>query len=276
VTIREALRSAAGRLASVSDTARLDAEVLMAHALETTREAMLLAGLDGEAPESFEALVERRLGHEPVAYIVGNQEFWSLDFRIGPGVLVPRPESETLIEAAQKWFAGRAPKRILDLGTGPGPLLLSALTEWPEATGIGVDASEDALSYARGNAERLGLAGRAEFRVGDWAKGIEGPFDLILCNPPYLDAEDEIMPDVRDFEPHIALFGEEHGLAPYREVAPQIAPLLAPGGAAAIEMGAGMADRIDPIFRAEGFETQRWRDLYGHERCLFIHNGTAS
>jgi len=269
--VREALRDAAARLAPVSASARLDAEVLMAEALGLTREAMLLDRLDSETPGGFSALIDRRLAHEPVAYIIGRQEFWSLDLKVGPGVLVPRSESETLIEAAQHWFGDEAPETILDLGTGPGTLLLAALSEWPDARGLGVDASEEALAYARGNAEALGLAGRTEFRLGNWAEGLSGRFDLILCNPPYLDAEDEITADVRDFEPHLALFGDARGLGAYRQIVPRLAPFIEKGGGAAIEMGKGQIDNVDKICRAEGFETRRWRDLLGIERCLFIH-----
>ncbi len=146
---------------------------------------MLLSRLDDPVPAAFDALVERRMTHEPVAYITGRRAFWTIDLLVGPGVLVPRADSETLIEAAVDHFAGRAPARILDLGTGPGTLLLAALAEWPDATGLGIDASAQALGYARRNGRALGMADRVGWARGDWTAGIDGPFDLILANPLY-------------------------------------------------------------------------------------------
>ena len=185
--VRAALAEGARSLASFSDTPRLDAELLMAHALGISRDDLLLKHLDAAAPEAFASLIERRLAHEPVAYLIGTRAFWTIALRVGPGVLVPRPDSETLIEAAVAHFAGRAPASILDLGTGPGTLLLAALAEWPGARGLGIDASAEALVYARRNAGDLGMADRAAFAHGDWAEGIDGRFDLILANPPYRD-----------------------------------------------------------------------------------------
>src|SRR5690349_16108760 len=141
--VREALAEAAARLAAVSETARLDAELLMAHALGVVRETLLLHHLDDAAPAAFDALVARRLAHEPVAYLTGRRAFWTIELEVGPGVLIPRPDSETLIEAAIAHFGERGPQRILDLGTGPGTLLLAALGQWPAATGLGIDASID-------------------------------------------------------------------------------------------------------------------------------------
>ncbi len=140
----------------------------MAHALGVSREAMILRHLGDPVPAALESLLARRLAHEPVAYITGRRAFWTIELAVGPGVLIPRPDSETLIEAAIEYFGARAPMRILDLGTGPGTLLLAALAEWPEAQGLGVDASEVALDYARRNAAALGMASRAAFRPGDW------------------------------------------------------------------------------------------------------------
>src|SRR5688500_1883337 len=149
---------------------------------------MLLDRLDREAPEGFEPLLARRLAHEPVAYITGRRAFWTIELEVGPGVLIPRPDSETLIEAAVERFGARGPATVLDLGTGPGTLLLAALAQWPAARGIGIDRSEHALRFARRNAERLGLGDRAAILSGDWAAGLEGRFELILCNPPYVEA----------------------------------------------------------------------------------------
>ena len=186
-SIPRALARATEQLGKTSDTPRLDAELLMAAALGIGRDRLILSDPRGEAPDAFFEFVERRKKGEPIAYITGHRAFWTVDLEVGPGALVPRPDSETLIASAVEHFAGSSgPKRILDLGTGPGTLLIAALDEWPRASGLGVDASGAALDYARRNASRLGMADRAEFRVGDWAKGIEERFDLILCNPPYV------------------------------------------------------------------------------------------
>ncbi|HYN45057.1 MAG TPA: peptide chain release factor N(5)-glutamine methyltransferase [Allosphingosinicella sp.] len=267
--VREALAAAAARLGAVGDTPRLDAELLMAHALEVSREEMFLNQLDAEAPARFESLVLRRLAHEPVAYITGRRAFWTVELEVGPGVLIPRADSETLIEAAVAHFVDQGPRRILDLGTGPGTLLLAALDQWPGATGIGVDASEDALAYARRNGARLGLAG-AEFRLGDWDQGLDERFDLILCNPPYVEAGAGLPPEVADWEPDGALYAGADGLAAYRRLAPAFARLLAPGGIACLEIGAGQEDMVSALFAAQGFTTESRRDLRGIVRCLVL------
>ena len=268
--VREALAAAAARLGPVSDTPRLDAELLMAHALGTTREQLLLDRLDEEVPDGFEALVERRLAHEPVAYVTGRRAFWTVELEVGPGVLVPRPDSETLIEAALALFGADGPATILDLGTGPGTLLLAALDQWPEATGLGVDRSDTALKYARSNAERLGFAGRARFRRGDWSEGLEERFDLILCNPPYVETDAKLAPDVRLWEPAEALFAGPEGLDAYRRLAPQLSGLLAEGGAACVEIGAGQHAAVTNLFGAQGFSVASRADLSGVPRCLIL------
>ena len=263
--VREALADAAARLAAVSETPRLDAELLMAHALGVARDDLLLRRLDDSAPPAFDALLERRLAHEPVAYLTGRRAFWTIGLQVGPGVLVPRPDSETLIEAAIAWFGDRAPRRILDLGTGPGTLLLAALDHWPEATGLGVDASEQALVWARRNA-----IPRAEFRLGDWGEGLDERFDLILCNPPYVEAGAELPPDVAGYEPEAALYAGPDGLDACRALAPQLPRLLARGGAACLEIGAGQAETASALFVAQGFTIESRRDLRGITRCLLL------
>jgi release factor glutamine methyltransferase len=268
--VRDAIAAAAERLKATSATPRLDAELLIAEALGVTREAMLLSRLDDPAPPEAEALLARRAAGEPVAYILGRRAFWSIELEVGPGVLIPRPDSESLLEAAVGHFRGRAPETILDLGTGPGTLLLAALAEWPQARGLGIDASEDALAYARRNAERLGMANRAELRVGDWAAGVEGRFDLILCNPPYVEDAAGLPPDVRDWEPAQALFAGANGLADYRRLAPQIPALLAPGGIACFEVGAGQAEAVAALFQAQGLHSATRPDLAGHLRCVAL------
>ncbi|MGE0179033.1 MAG: peptide chain release factor N(5)-glutamine methyltransferase [Sphingomonas sp.] len=268
--VREALAAATARLAATSDTARLDAELLMAHALGVDREALLLERSETAAPPSFEMLVQRRLKREPVAYVTGRRAFWTIELEVGPGALVPRPDSETLIEAAVAHFGARGPAWMLDLGTGPGTLLLAGLAQWPAARGIGIDASEVALGYARRNAERLGLAGRSEWRHGDWAAGVAERFDLILCNPPYVEAEALLPPDVARWEPEEALYAGWDGLADYRRLAPQLGPLLAPGGIACLELGAGQLAAASALFAGQGFTIESRADLSGTPRALIL------
>lgn len=265
--VREALAAAAQRLAAASDTPALDAELLMAHALGVERQEVLLRQLNAKAPAALEPLIARRAAGEPVAYITGRRAFWTIELEVGPGVLVPRPDTETLIEAAAH-FADAGRRRILDLGTGPGTLLLAALDQWPEATGLGIDASRAALAYARRNSARLGLAGRAEFRQGDWGEGIEERFDLILCNPPYVEDGADLPRDVSGFEPHEALFAGPDGLDAYRRLAPEISRLLARGGMACVELGAGQLAAAATLFEAAGLRVSSRKDLAGIDRCL--------
>lgn len=266
--IRAALAAAAGRLAETSDSPRLDAELLMAHALGVPRDALLLRHLGDAVPDAFEPLVQRRLAHEPVAYIIGRRAFWTIELAVGPGALVPRPDSETLIEAAIAYFEGRPPARILDLGTGPGTLLLAALDHWPEATGLGVDRSEQALDYARANAARLGMADRAAFRLGDWGEGLAETFDLILANPPYIGTDETLPEDVRCYEPGSALFAGPDGLDDYRRIIPDLPRLLAPGGTAMVEIGWTQADAVSAIARNSGFDAALYNDLAGRPRAI--------
>jgi release factor glutamine methyltransferase len=265
MTVRAALAPATVRLSPITDTPRLDAELLMAHALGVTREDLLLRHLDDPAPEAFEALVARRLAYEPVAYITGRRAFWTIELEVGPGVLIPRPDSETLIEAAVAHFGAAGPKRILDLGTGPGTLLLAALDQWPNATGIGVDASEEALAYAHRNANP-----RAEFRLGNWGEGLAERFDLILCNPPYVEAGADLPPGVARWEPAAALYAGADGLDAYRALAPRIRALLAPGGLCCLEIGAGQGEKIRALFAPHPFIVESRSDLRGIERCLLL------
>jgi release factor glutamine methyltransferase len=262
--IRKALADAAARIDG--PTPRLDAELLMTHALGVSRNDLLLRHLDGLVPEGFEALVARRLSHEPIAYITGTRGFWTIDLEVGPGALVPRADSETLIEVAVAHFAGRAPERILDLGTGPGTLLLAALAEWPSASGLGIDASEEALAYARRNAERLGL--NAAFQLGNWAEGLEGRFDLILANPPYIGTAEPLPAEVRDYEPGEALFAGPDGLNDYRRIIPDLPRLLAPQGIAVLEIGSTQAEAVSALVRQHGLVSRVTNDLQGLSRVV--------
>jgi release factor glutamine methyltransferase len=250
----------------MSDTARLDAELLMAHALGVERGALLLDPKRFDVPATFAALVERRVTHEPIAYIVGRRDFWTISLSVGPGVLIPRADSETLIEAAVAHFGEAGPATILDLGTGPGTLLLAALHQWPKARGIGVDRSEVALTYARANAAALGLADRATFVTGGWADG--GAADLILCNPPYIESNARLDRQITDYEPPEALFAGVDGLDDYRVIIPTLAPRILPGGVAIIEIGVGQCAAVTALAEAAGFTVTCKRDLGGRERAL--------
>jgi release factor glutamine methyltransferase len=274
-SVGEAIRSAAERLAATSDTARLDAELLMAHALGVTRSDLLLRHLRDPAPMGFAALVERRARHEPVAHILGRQEFYGLDLRVTSDTLIPRGDSETLIEAAREWFADREPPaRILDLGTGTGALLLAALSLWLGAEGVGIDASEAALAVAQENAAALGMGDRVVMRLADWrqerwTEGL-GCFDLILCNPPYVEEEAELAPSVRDHEPARALFAGAEGLDDYRVLIPALRGLLAPGAPAILEIGSGQAAAVGELAGAAGFAAALHRDLADRPRALLL------
>jgi release factor glutamine methyltransferase len=268
-TAREAIAASLRLLTAITDTPRLDAELLMAHALGVDRNALLLRHLDDGVPAAYGGLIKRRLAREPIAYITGMREFWSLNLAVTPDVLIPRPDSETLIECAIEHFKGLTPQRILDLGTGSGALLLAALSVWPDALGTGIDASKAALAVAQSNADRLGFADRAQFLHGDWATGLNGPFDLILCNPPYVELAANLTPEVMN-EPHGALFAGKHGLDDYVALAPQIGPLLAPGGCAVMEIGATQAASAGALFAAELLKVDVRQDLSGQDRCLVL------
>lgn len=273
--IQRALADAARTLTPTSDTARLDAELLMAEALGIDRDRLLLSPPDRPVPDRFAEMVERRRAGEPIAYITGRRAFWNIELHVGPGVLIPRPDSETLIAAALEHFEGRRPPaRILDLGTGPGTLLLAALDLWPQATGLGIDASRRALSYASANARRLGFEPRAEWRLGDWAVGVAECFDLILCNPPYVATDAPLGPGVAEHEPAEALFAGPQGLDDYRRIAPEIGRLLCPGGLAAIEIGYDQEESAAALFRAEGLTVTLARDLGDRPRALLINVNT--
>ncbi len=267
--MRSVLAAATQALSSITETPRLDAELLMAYALGVGRDELLMRHLGGVAPPTFEFLLNRRLAREPVAYITGVRDFWTLSLNVTPDVLIPRPESETLIEVAIDWFGKRSPATILDLGTGSGALLLAALSQWPDAQGLGLDASITALAVAQGNAKLTDLAARARFRTGNWAEGLEGSFDLVLCNPPYICIDATLEPEVLN-EPHEALYGGADGLSDYRILAPQISKLIARDGCACVEFGYGLGPAITALFEAQEMHVTTARDLAGLDRCLRI------
>lgn len=269
--LARALDEAARSLSRTSDTPRLDAELLMAEALGIDRDRLLLKPPTRTVPARFAEMIERRRNGEPIAYITGRRAFWDIELHVGPGVLIPRPDSEVLIASAIEHFNGSGgPRRILDLGTGPGTLLLGALDIWKEATGIGVDRSRRALSYAGANARRLGLEDRADLRLGDWAEGIDERFDLVLCNPPYIRTGTELGPGVAEYEPEEALFAGKDGLDAYRALAPQLLRLIADGGLAAVEIGFDQSNATLEILGDETLESRLAHDLAGHARAVLL------
>jgi release factor glutamine methyltransferase len=272
MTVGEAIRAAAECLVATSDTARLDAELLMAHALDMTRSEMLLKAMRDPAPTTFAALVKRRAGHEPLGYITGEAEFYGLSLQVTPATLIPRGDSETLVEAALDFaaVAGRA----IDLGTGSGALLLALLANRSGWTGVGIDASGAALAVASANAASLGLADRSawhhqSWRTPGWADDL-GTFDLILCNPPYVEDDADLDPDVRDFEPAGALFAGPEGLDDYRILLPQLRTMMNPGAVAIFEIGYTQAEAVTGIAVAAGFSAKLRRDLAGRPRALLL------
>ena len=268
--VARALTDAARQLSESSDTARLDAELLMAEALHIDRDRLILSPPERDVPKRFWSMVKRRSKGEPVAYITGRRAFWNIDLHVGPGVLVPRPDSEVLIASAIEHFDGIAPGRILDLGTGPGTLLLAALDVWPEATGVGIDVSRRALSYASANARRLGFEGRVKLQIGNWAEGLTQAFDLILCNPPYVAEGAELGPGVREYEPDEALFAGESGLDAYRALAPELPRLLNKGGLAAVEIGHEQAASVPALLTRDGLKSRIANDFADRPRAVLL------
>lgn len=227
---------------------------------------------------AYRGMVARRARREPVSRILGQREFWSLPFNLTPDTLDPRPDSETLVEGALTLCPDRAaPVSILDLGTGTGCLLLALLSELPRATGIGADISPAALRVARANAKALGLAHRTGFAASDWGDGLKGPFNLILANPPYIADGDigRLEPEVALYEPQEALAGGSDGLEAYGRLAPRLGALLAPGGHALLEVGAGQAAKVTGLLAEDGLKIRRiLRDFGGIERCIIASLAT--
>ncbi|MGE4480778.1 peptide chain release factor N(5)-glutamine methyltransferase [Acidocella sp.] len=247
---------------------RREARLLLAFALGTNAAGLLAR--DEVDPGCYAQALERRAAREPLAYITGHKEFWGLDFMTSPATLIPRPDTETLVEAVLE--SGLKPRAILDLGTGTGCLLLACLHEFPDAFGVGVDLNPDATRLARDNARHLGLAKRAAFLAGHWAGALDHPFDLVLSNPPYIESADlhALMPEVAGYEPASALDGGDDGLAAYRAIIGELPRILAPDGLAVLELGAGQAISVAALARQAGFDYVPRRDLSGMERAITL------
>ena len=277
MTAREAIDRAMRRLTAADiPEPRAEARRLLSLAMGVAAEGIVASSdrpLGSDVLARFESLVARRGTHEPFAYIAGEREFWSLPFRVTPATLIPRPDTETVVEAALEHVRACAnPKpRILDLGTGSGCILLALLSELPGAAGVGVDASEAALGVATGNARALGLSARAAFRLGDWSAGMSGPFELIVSNPPYIPDGDmsSLAADIAQFEPLSALAGGSDGLDAYRAIAGMAPPLLAADAALILEVGLGQAEAVAALLRSAGLDIAGTRaDLAGIPRCV--------
>ena len=275
--LAELIAGAVARLrAAEVERPRAEARILLAYALGIAREDLIAesAVLHPGALVRYENAILRRCAREPLAYIVGAREFWSLDFAVGPGVLIPRPQSEILVEEALRRFP-RPDERlaVLDLGTGSGCLLLSFLNERSNAEGLGIDSSLDALRWAAANARGLGLAHHAEWYHGCWTEGLSDTFDVVLVNPPYVVHNDiaKLEPEVAQYEPAEALSGGADGLDAYREIAAALAPRLAGRGRVFVELGAGQADAVNAIFTSAGLDhLDTAYDLAGIARCLVL------
>lgn len=257
------------------ESARVDARLLLAEALSISpQQAMLYPErvADEESLARLSVLRARRCAQEPMAHILGRREFWSLSFTVSPATLIPRPDSETLIELAVASVSDREKeRRVCDLGLGSGCLLFALLTEWPQAKGVGVDISSDALSVAKENARALGLSERARLIQGDWGQALAGPFDVLISNPPYIPSGDisGLALEVARYEPRLALDGGQDGLDAYRRIVLDAARLLTPGGQAFVEVGIGQAQSVAALFHKAGFIDIRIApDLQGIERCV--------
>lgn len=283
-TVDAAFRAAIQRLNEVGiDTARLDARLLLGHVLGGGPERVLAEGpraLTRDEAAAFEALLARRERFEPMSHILGRREFWSLNFKVTNATLTPRADTETLIEAVLDHAENV--ESVLDLGTGTGCIVLTLLSEWPQARGTGVDASPAALAVAHDNAKALGLSERARFVPGDWTKpdglsGVGGPFDVVVSNPPYISKHDidGLDPDVRDYEPREALDGGADGLEAYRAIIGRLGELLSPGGLVAFEVGIGQAQDVAQLLDGQGLAILETRlDIGGIPRAVVARNNS--
>lgn len=282
-TIKSVYRLAVSQLRTAGvSTPELDARILLQHAIGARREdfsTISEAELSADSQHKLTAMIQRRIAREPVSRIIGTREFWGLEFLLSPATLDPRPDSETVVEAAisvarrQSLVVSNRPFRILDLGTGTGCLLLSILHGIPNATGLGIDISPKAVETAHENAKQLGLADRAEFAVENWIEGITERFDLVISNPPYIPHAEikTLEPEVAKFEPLAALDGGEDGLEAYRIIAAGLHKVLKPSGKVVLEVGYGQAQSVSAIMQSHGLRLLGvQKDLGGVERTVII------
>ncbi|WP_165380303.1 peptide chain release factor N(5)-glutamine methyltransferase [Candidatus Finniella inopinata] len=226
--------------------------------------------ISGEDFDRLVPLVQRRCNNEPLSKIIGQREFWSLPFKVTADTLDPRPDSETLIQAVLEHFPDHdIPLTIIDFGTGTGCLFLSLLSEYPNSLGVGVDISDAALAVAQQNAGRLGLDQRASFIKGNWAEGMQGTFDVLISNPPYIGLNDLLEDSVKQYDPHQALYAGEDGLAAYRALLPQLPALMHPYSLAFLEIGLGQGDTVRWVAKQAGLVfLATYPDLSGIERVV--------
>jgi release factor glutamine methyltransferase len=276
LTIKQILIANIPLLRSYSgDLAVLEARVLLCHVLACTRSDLISEPdrkVSSDQQAQFKDMIERRSRGEPIAKIIGEKEFWGLPFKVTADTLDPRPDTETLIEAVLEYVdKGSASSNILDLGTGTGCILLTLLHELKNSKGVGVDISPAALQVAQENAKRLGLENQATFIQSDWGEKVEGLFDLIVSNPPYITEADfeNLAPDVRNFDPKLALNGGVDGLDCYRKIAPIIDKYLAKNGFFAIEFGINQERQVERILRENNLTVLEIRkDLAGIFRTI--------
>ncbi len=277
-TVKDVLLPAVKKLqAAKIESASLDVRLLLQHVLKIKSATHLLDEthkLSSAQEQQFQMLIEERICRKPMAHILGKREFWSLEFTVTEDTLDPRPDSETLIEAVlEQRFSRAAPLRILDMGTGTGCLILTLLTEFPNATGVAVDASEAALSVASQNAEALSLKNRVEFVKSDWNSAISGVFDIVISNPPYIASRDilKLAPEVALYEPMLALDGGADGLTCYRTIINALPTLLSKDGVAVLEMGFGQLESLQQLVNEQPLTCTHVRqDLAGIARAIVI------
>ncbi len=283
MTREQAVRAAAKRLSNSPSAAR-DARDLMCWVLGIDATRLVMDGgeaLSVDEAARYEAAIVRREGAEPVSKIIGIRQFYGLEFAVTPDVLDPRPDTETMIDAVLEIAPADRPLRILDLGTGSGCILLTLLAKLPHATGLGVDASEAALEIARINAERLHLDKKARFERSDWFEKVDAPFDLVVCNPPYIAEHeaDDLSDDVLKWDPASALFSGVDGLSAFRILSSGLSKALSETGTAFFEIGSGQEEAVKRLFSGAGFDDLTFRrDIAGIQRCLIVRkarNGSA-
>ncbi len=279
MTRADALRDAVVRLkaAGLGEDAGDDARALLERASGLSRASLIAAmreAMPADEAARFETLIERRERREPLSHILGSVGFWTLDLHVTRDVLTPRADTETIVEAALEAIDDRtAPLRLLDIGTGSGAIALALLSELPNARAVATDISAAALKVARGNAERNGLAGRIDCVETRWADGLDGPFDLVVSNPPYVATAviDTLEPEVRAFEPHMALDGGEDGLDPYPHLIAEARRLLSPEGQAVFEIGYDQGEAALRLARDAQAKAELRQDLAGRDRALVLH-----